>query len=97
MFGKALLVCPLSIFFLDFGTITQDDFRDIERGGRTPNRTTVTHIDQARQKPGVVHMSMGKQHQINISHIHRKILPVEFAQLFNALKHAAINEYGFVQ
>jgi len=96
MHRELVAVGPLGIFHLYLGAVAQNDLGYLERGPRADYLSSETHFHQAWQPTGVVHVAVGEQHHINGLHIHRQILPVELAQGFHPLKHAAVHHHSEV-
>ena len=94
--GVAVLVCLPRILFLNARRVREHERAQVTRAGRAKDAATKALPDEPRKVPTVIEMSMREDDSVDPRRIDRKGRPIPKAQLFEALKEAAVDENPMV-
>ena len=92
MFGKTMPVGKKGIFFLNVAAVGQQDGGQVAGARCGMDSPAKTFLDQQRQVPAVVQVSMCQDHGIDLIGDHWQGAPVAQAQLFVTLEQSAIDQ-----
>jgi len=90
--AEAMTIGELGVFFLQVGTVEEDQPCNIDGCGSCVNGAFKPLSDQPRQIARMIKMGMGQNDRVNGSRLNRKARPVAFAKLARALKQTAVDE-----
>ncbi|MCY1298507.1 hypothetical protein D9M70_479970 [compost metagenome] len=96
MLGEALAVGEFGILLLQIGAVQQDQFRDVAGCGGGMDAALESVCHQPRQVAAVIQMGMGQHDRVDVGGRDGQALPVELAQVLQALEQPAVDQQAGV-
>jgi hypothetical protein len=93
MLREALAIGVRRVIFLALRRVEQDDLAQLAGGFGAVHPALEPLLYDPRQKADVIEMRMCEHHDVKRLHIEWRRRPIELAELLQALKQAAVDEY----